>query len=199
MRAPSKGQFLWKLLVSRDDVWVVVCCAAALSLPQITMRILKLKILTFIRKFALVTWEFSPGDEFNIYIHIYLQAAFNMHAKRLKTLQREKLKLPRNLVLCIPQIHVFVPAVTLHSAAVFLGDKIEDCSLALGRKPGAHTCILCTAMQLFIFHVVALWQFFMNKKVQWRDSPCRVHWWTLQCCRWWQKTVEGTQTSDISA
>lgn len=50
--------------------------------------------------------------------------------------------------------------------------KIEDCSLALGRQTGAHPCILSTAMQLFIFCVVALWWFFINKKVKWGDSHC---------------------------
>lgn len=50
----------------------------------------------------------------------------------------------------------------------------QDWSLqfGFGKKTRCTDSIMCTATQLFIFQMVAPWQFFMNKKVQWGDSHC---------------------------
>lgn len=57
--------------MSVNDVWVGIFCAVVLSLPQIMIRMAKVKTWNVIRKPALVRWQLSCGGmKFLIYLHI---------------------------------------------------------------------------------------------------------------------------------
>lgn len=130
------------------------------------MRMLKLKILNFIR---ILPWS-CKNFHLVISLPMYLLTDINMCPKRLKRLQREEAPqmsgppYPTKITLCsychAPQ-HGRLP-------------QWQDWWLQFGsgKKTTCIDSILCTSIQLFIFQMVVPWQFFINKKLQWGDSCC---------------------------
>lgn len=172
-----------------NNMWVVICCA--LSLPQVMMRMLNLKILNFITKLV------CSHENFHLVTNspIYLQSALNICPKRLRRLQgypKVQSPLPHKK-------SFFIPTVTLYSTTISLGDQIGDCSLALGRKLGAQT-LFCVQLHSYLFskslpHGDSSWIKRCSEEVLTVRDPAALQW----CFHsWWLEAVGGNRTLGIS-